>query len=54
MQGANGSRTSLGIVLLTNYMMLEYILTRLSERDHRLRDAIYKELTIPKAIAIAM
>lgn len=31
-------------VLLTNYMMLEYILTRLSERDRRVRDAIYKEL----------
>jgi superfamily II DNA or RNA helicase len=31
-------------VLLTNYMMLEYMLTRLSERDRRLRDAIYKNL----------
>lgn len=31
-------------VLLTNYMMLEYILTRLSERDRKVRDAIFKEL----------
>ena len=31
-------------VLLTNYMMLEYMLTRLSERDRRLRDAILRIL----------